>query len=303
MVFTWQMAEELAAGHMRSIGFADAKRTPEGVDGGIDVIASGAVAQVKSWDAAVGAPEIQRLRGAAHNFDNALFYSRGGYTLAAKDAAEILRVALFGFTTQNEVVAKNSVAEELEGASANLSGGSDLSQRLFAVRVHTGVWMAALGLLDQTEIVEDEESELDFLASCEENCPDDEELIADVRARAELASAMRAAWERGGQAFVLASVGQVETLHDRSLEILVKLAAASRMPHGSTRVLAMVKFTDEANRICAAYTQFRSGVDETFPEIVVNAERMCMIWAASSVEDDPTGEYARFFATTQGRLI
>ena len=33
---------------MRQIGFADAKRTSSGADGGIDVIAAGAVAQVKT---------------------------------------------------------------------------------------------------------------------------------------------------------------------------------------------------------------------------------------------------------------
>ena len=49
-------AEVAAAEFMRRIGFADAKRTPSGADGGIDVIAAGAVAQVKTHMKPIGAP-------------------------------------------------------------------------------------------------------------------------------------------------------------------------------------------------------------------------------------------------------
>ena len=42
--FTWQMAEELAVAHLRALGFADARRTIAGADGGIDVAASKVVA-------------------------------------------------------------------------------------------------------------------------------------------------------------------------------------------------------------------------------------------------------------------
>lgn len=62
---TWQDAEVLAAEHMRGIGFLDAHTTPPGVDGGIDVLAQRAVAQVKFHATPVGAPSVQQLAGIA----------------------------------------------------------------------------------------------------------------------------------------------------------------------------------------------------------------------------------------------
>jgi hypothetical protein len=49
-------AESAAAAFMRRIGFADAKLTSSGSDGGIDVKATGAVAQVKMQWTPVGRP-------------------------------------------------------------------------------------------------------------------------------------------------------------------------------------------------------------------------------------------------------
>lgn len=115
MTFSWQMAEELAAEHMRTIGFPDARRTPAGTDGGIDVVAATAVAQVKYQAAPVGAPVVQQLRGAAHGMDHALFYSSGGFTQAARKAAAASDVALFSFTTDNEVLPENARAAALVG--------------------------------------------------------------------------------------------------------------------------------------------------------------------------------------------
>lgn len=104
------MAEELAAEHMRRSGFPDARRTPDGADAGIDVIATRAVAQVKYQAVAVGGPAIQQLRGAAHGIEHALFYASSGYTAAAFAAANATDVALFTFTTANEVIAVNAAA-------------------------------------------------------------------------------------------------------------------------------------------------------------------------------------------------
>lgn len=297
------MAEELAAGHMRSIGFADAKRTPEGVDGGIDVVASSAVAQVKSWDTAVGAPEIQRLRGAAHNIDHALFYSRSGYTVAARDAAAGSRVALFGFTALNEILPENSVAEELLKGGGNVGGPVDLSERLFAVWIFAGVWMSALRQVDDVAVVETEEGALGMLAFCEEADLDDEDLLADMRRDAELASAFRVAWDQRGRTFVRESYGQLEVLHDRALGIWRELSTASRMTHNSTRARAIAKFGGDANRICVEYAEFRRAVDETFPEVTVKAERMRGIWAASSLEDDPESAISVFLGSAEGQAI
>ncbi len=117
-IFTWSMAEELAEGHMRHLGFSDARRTPPGVDGGFDVVASSAVAQVKHHAAPVGAPDVQRLRGAAHDGRTPLFYSSSGYTKAALDYAATARVALFSYDTSTAVRASNEAAAALVSLSA-----------------------------------------------------------------------------------------------------------------------------------------------------------------------------------------
>ncbi|MBF6359844.1 restriction endonuclease [Nocardia farcinica] len=68
-------AEENAAVQMRSLGFSDARVTASGADGGIDVRASGADAQVKWRAGQVGRPELQRLFGArGKRFELQLFF-------------------------------------------------------------------------------------------------------------------------------------------------------------------------------------------------------------------------------------
>lgn len=108
------MAEELAAAHMRHIGFNDARRTGAGTDRGIDVVATNAAAQVKYLSAPVGGPDIQRFRGASHGIESALFYSGSGYSSAAVLAAERTGVALFTFSVENVVTALNVQAQGYE---------------------------------------------------------------------------------------------------------------------------------------------------------------------------------------------
>lgn len=112
-VTTWREAEILAAQHMRGIGFTDASVTGGGTDGGIDVVATGAIAQVKFHAMPVGAPDVQRLRGAAHAYANALFYSAAGYTPAAKTYAEHAGVALFSIGPWSRISADNQAADDL----------------------------------------------------------------------------------------------------------------------------------------------------------------------------------------------
>lgn len=107
------MAEELAEGHMRHLGFTDARRTARGADGGVDVIAADAVAQVKNLNVPVGAPDVQRLRGAAHGERFALFYSGSGYSRAAFEFATAAGVALFEYDATNQVHPVNAAAEQL----------------------------------------------------------------------------------------------------------------------------------------------------------------------------------------------
>ncbi|MFF2773154.1 restriction endonuclease, partial [Streptomyces bacillaris] len=91
----WQAAELAAAEHLKSLGFIDAQRTQSGADGGIDVESSEAAAQVKFYANPVGRPDVQRLRGAAHGYRIAVFYSTGGYTKEAVEYADQASVALF----------------------------------------------------------------------------------------------------------------------------------------------------------------------------------------------------------------
>lgn len=91
----WHAAELAAVEHMRALGFVDAQPTASGADGGIDAQSSEAAAQVKFHANPIGRPEIQRLRGAAHEYRLSLFYSTGGYTNEAVAYANEAGVSLF----------------------------------------------------------------------------------------------------------------------------------------------------------------------------------------------------------------
>lgn len=91
---SWEDAEQLAADHMRHLGYQDVVVTPSRKDGGIDVISQGAAAQVKFHATPSGAPDIQALIGAVLDFPSKLFYATE-YTADAKAVAEARGVALF----------------------------------------------------------------------------------------------------------------------------------------------------------------------------------------------------------------
>lgn len=109
---SWQDAEQLAAQHLANMGYRDVRRMPDGPDGGIDVVGSGVLAQVKHWATPVGIAEVQRHRGAVHSGD-AVFYSLSGYTSAATKWAEGRGVALFRYDDSSNVSPANSVAAML----------------------------------------------------------------------------------------------------------------------------------------------------------------------------------------------
>lgn len=112
-MYTWQDAEDLAAEHLRNAGFRDARRMPDGRDGGVDVIGTGIIAQVKWWSAPVGISEVQRLRGTAHDSHAAAFYSRAGYTRSASAWADTASVALFVFDETGFITPANEAAERI----------------------------------------------------------------------------------------------------------------------------------------------------------------------------------------------
>ena len=114
LVHSWKVAEELAGWHMKELGFADVALTAAGADGGIDVAADSAAAQVKHYARApVGAPAVQQLRGAAVGKDWALFYSLSGYTKSAVDYANAATVALFQYDENGLVEPRNDAATHL----------------------------------------------------------------------------------------------------------------------------------------------------------------------------------------------
>ena len=86
---------------MRAWGWHDAVVTPTGADGGIDVRATGAIAQVK-WEAKqVGRAALQKLVGARalqHDL-MLLFFSGAGYSREALVYADGIGMAQLGLWT------------------------------------------------------------------------------------------------------------------------------------------------------------------------------------------------------------
>ncbi|MFG1992581.1 restriction endonuclease [Actinoplanes sp. NPDC048988] len=110
----WRVAEDIACAHMRTLGFLDAEKTGGGRDGGLDVVAENAIAQVKMLALPVGAPPVQQLRGTRPLLPHHLFYSTSGYTGAALAAADEIGVALFQIERDGTVTGVNDAAESLE---------------------------------------------------------------------------------------------------------------------------------------------------------------------------------------------
>jgi hypothetical protein len=115
-VRTWEDAERMAAGHMRTVGFPDAEVTTSGPDGGVDVKAAAAVGQVKHWTGKVGAREVRDLNGAAAALGvQGLFYALSGYTAEAVRWAEQAGLALFVYDTDRLVRPVTAAAGRLSG--------------------------------------------------------------------------------------------------------------------------------------------------------------------------------------------
>lgn len=95
----WRTAERSAAQWMQLNGYSDARLTPAGADGGVDVVSARAVAQVKHQQTPVGSAVIQQLRGAtstrAYQGRDALFFSSYGFTAPARTAARDMGVQLY----------------------------------------------------------------------------------------------------------------------------------------------------------------------------------------------------------------
>ena len=95
-------------------GYYDAKATPVGPDGGLDVIASRALAQVKYRNVKTSRTEINEFHGSAEGSGkDELYFSRSGYTQNAIERAEDKGIALYVFNDQGIPKPVNSAARRI----------------------------------------------------------------------------------------------------------------------------------------------------------------------------------------------
>ncbi|MGQ1798092.1 restriction endonuclease [Kocuria oceani] len=98
-VGSWQEAEHSAMLWMRAHGHPDAQLTPAGPDGGVDVVAASAIAQVKHYARPVGPRPIRELAGTAlqpqHHRRRLLFFSTMGYSAPALMEGRAMGIPLY----------------------------------------------------------------------------------------------------------------------------------------------------------------------------------------------------------------
>ncbi|WP_425295526.1 MULTISPECIES: restriction endonuclease [Nocardia] len=124
---TFAQAEQNAARQMRALGYTDARVTPPGPDGGIDVLSSTAVAQVKWRGAQVSRPDLHRLygaRGGRHHLDM-LFFAATNYSGPAIQYANEVDIALFVYFPTGELDPVNRSAQRLVAKARNRSTPAD----------------------------------------------------------------------------------------------------------------------------------------------------------------------------------
>jgi hypothetical protein len=118
-------AEEAMVEWMRWLSFEDAARTQSTRDGGIDIEASLALAQVKDQGNVVAPGPVRELFGVAVSHGKAaVFFARAGYSKQALAFADLTGVALFRFNFLNEVRPVNDVARGLWSAAGGEVGES-----------------------------------------------------------------------------------------------------------------------------------------------------------------------------------
>ncbi len=119
-IHSWQNAEQMAQTWMFYFGYYDAKVTQAGSDGGVDVVSSEAIAQVKFEQSRTGRPKLQELTGeAVTSGKKAFFFSLSGYTKNAIEWAESspAGLALFQYDHEGMVTAVNREARAVLAAT------------------------------------------------------------------------------------------------------------------------------------------------------------------------------------------
>lgn len=106
-------AESLVRDWMRHLGAVDSEVTRASQDGGIDVLSSAYLAQVKNYRGSVGAPEVRELFGVAQQDGRTpLFFTSGAFTAEAVRFADAANLALIVY----DAVTATLVAANATGA-------------------------------------------------------------------------------------------------------------------------------------------------------------------------------------------
>ena len=108
-------AEILCSQWMVYLGFQGVKVTEFSNDGGVDIEADTAVAQVKLYEGSVGVTEIRELVGVAHvDGKTPIFFTSGSYTKEARGFADSAGVPIFRYSVeQGTLQPGNRAAEQI----------------------------------------------------------------------------------------------------------------------------------------------------------------------------------------------
>jgi hypothetical protein len=114
---------------MRHWGYRNVSLTSAGTDQGIDVRATGAVAQVKFEAKQVGRPQLQNLVGARgrNSHLKLLFFTGAGYSRHAIEYASEMDIALFTYALDGQMIAQSPAAKMIT-SSTRSGGGSDTAK-------------------------------------------------------------------------------------------------------------------------------------------------------------------------------
>lgn len=104
VVLQWSDAEELAKDYLVWLGVKGARTTPGGADGGIDVEAPTAVAQVKMHNKPVGRPDVQQLFGIASAEGKKPYFFAMAFSKEAIEWAKKVGMRMFEFKRDGSVV-------------------------------------------------------------------------------------------------------------------------------------------------------------------------------------------------------
>jgi hypothetical protein len=97
-----QGAERLCAGWMKYLGASEVEVTQLTGDGGIDVVASSYIAQVKNYAGTVPINDVRALAGVMHTDGRkGLFFTSGGYSTGAVSFADDAGIALFIYSAED----------------------------------------------------------------------------------------------------------------------------------------------------------------------------------------------------------